>query len=512
MRNQIFAAKSSFQAKFMLLLVTGAVPLLTNCSKAKYDETSQQPVFQTAPIPQARPLVAPQALPVGSQTKVEPGVGRFKDSAPGPVISDDDHGSRRRRGDDRRQEPESRRSGEPSVHIEVDANPRTQPCPVLCSGVKVETRVEQIPAPTQSVSCVYGDCHLATYHQSYFMSVSKVDILFAIDSNVTLTQQKIALRQNIRNFLERLPRLDYNIALLNTQDNTSSLYFSPGHSEPVVHANLNLQDSDRSQTLDRAADDMADRMASLNSASFIGTSDQVLKKLDQAVSLPDLRVNQDRGFFRNDAGLIIVTLTDERVANLTAKPIVCVERSEAREVYRKIANLKSLGVDSLTMIENFRPLSFIGFAMVDSDAAMNAANRRSATLELLHLGDADVFDLAKATIDLKVMAADLRFAADRFSTSWMKRKFQIRPQSALNPGSVCLAVGDKLIPTNFVPEINEVRMDYRSAIKYMPRLNEETKIEVLWCENGQTRNNSNYNEFAINPGCQETLEKFRSSH
>jgi hypothetical protein len=49
-----------------------------------------------------------------------------------------------------------------------------------------------------------------------------------------------------------------------------------------------------------------------------------------------------------------------------------------------------------------------------------------------------------------------------------------------------------------------------TALRYMPSQGAQTKIEVLYCENGQTRNNSRYNEFAINPDCQTRLESFKS--
>lgn len=490
---------------------------MTNCTKAKFDETAQKPIYQPAPIPQRAPQIPPAQVPqqIGPQAQQPtPDVGTFKDGL-GPRATDTDDRDRKR--------PPSHTATnqiDQVPPIQITIGNTSQPCPTACSGGsvrRIETRIQQpglaglaglaVQAPISTVPCVGGKCTLTSYTQAYASPVSQVDILFAIDSNVNLGNQKFALNSKIRSFIERLPRLDYNIAVLNTQDGTSSFFSPPSNPEKIVHANLS--GADREAVVDRVVRDMYDRVAALNSASFIGTSDAVLKQLDFAVSGNELLNNQARGFFRPGAGLVLMMMTDERVGNLITKANTCVERDQAREIYSKIAHAKSLGIDPTTLIEAYSPMTFIAFELMDSDATMNANQKRSQTLEFLHLGDAFVFDLAKAAANPEIMSAELRFSADRVSAAWMKRNIQVRSQTQMDPSSVCLVANGRLVPTNFVPEINEIRMSSESALKYMPSQGVQTKIEVLYCENGQTRNNSAYNDFRINPDCQSRLESFR---
>jgi hypothetical protein len=510
MKHLFLLSRSGMQSKVLALLMAGALPLLTNCTKAKFDETAQKPIYQPAPIPQLAPQSqAPQAPkqigPQAQQPSAE--VPPFIDNL-GPRASDTDDR-------DRKRAPKTTAANQSDQNppIQITIGNTSEPCPTACSGGSVRRVETQIQRPVKiqpisTVPCVGGKCTLTSYTQTYANPVSQVDILFAFDSNVNLGNQKFALNSKIRSFIERLPRLDYNIAVLNTQDATSSFFSPPSNPEKIVHANLT--GSDREAVVDHVVRDMFDRVAALNSASFVGTSDAVLKQLDFAVSGNELLSNQAKGFFRPGAGLVIMMMTDERVGNLISKSNTCVERDQAREIYSKIARTKSLGIDPTTLIEAYSPMTFIGFEMMDSDAAMNANQKHSETLELLHLGDAFVFDLAKASSNPELMAAELRFSADRVSAAWMKRNIQVRSQTQLDPSSVCLVANGHLIPTNFVPEINEIRMASDTALRYMPSQGAQTKIEVLYCENGQTRNNSRYNEFAINPDCQTRLESFKS--
>ena len=128
-------------------------------------------------------------------------------------------------------------------------------------------------------------------------------------------------------------------------------------------------------------------------------------------------------------------------------------------------------------------------------------------LELLHLADGVLFDLSRAMASTNQMRANLRFLGDQVGNMWMKRRFQLISPLA-DPKSVCFIAGNQLLPTNFVPELNEIRVDPKAIHQIESNSVNGTSAAVLWCENGESENNSQLNKYRVNDSCVDLASKF----
>ena len=495
--------------KIILALAIGFTPFMSNCSKAKYGETTKQ-----APVP--APAVAPKVLPADVKAVPQPAkaVGTMKDIDGTPVKDTTPELSNPNRKPKANPFVEYTKPNEQQPVIVIGNRPVVNPCPQQCAGPQItappQVRVAPVQVvPVQNVPCVGGSCHKSPFVQNFTFPTQNVDILFVVDSNVSLNDQRFAVFQNIESLLNNLPtNINYRLAVLNTQDAQSSLYATPSQKEQVVKADLALLNSDdRAKALESAKQDIWDRISTLNTANFIGTSESIMKKLDSAITSPELEKNQANGFFRNDAGLVMVSLTDERVTNQVLHP-VCIDL--AKKIYEKIVRMKTIGVKFHVL--QVLPIEMIGFAYLDSDERMNHARNvpfNSDMLELLHLGDGVLFDLAKANANPEQMKANLRYAGDQIYHMWMKRRFQIRSDVPMDPKSVCFVANGQLLPTNFVPELNEMRVDPKVMRSIEQNVANGMSTDVFWCENGETNNTSRLNEYRINPSCVELVPKFQ---
>ncbi len=503
MKNLFAMVKANISHKILFGLFLGLSPIITNCSQAKYGETNKQAPLPGLAVPAvaapAAKLPGAKTIPTGTIKDIDGGTA--KESTPELSSS----GRKSTSGP-----IETLRNNDRQLPI-VIGNVAPKPCPQQCVGTPVTT-VRALPqqvAPIQNVPCKGGSCHKSPFVQSYVSPTQNVDILFVVDSNVSLSDQRFALFQNIDSFLNNLPsNLNYHMAVLNTQDLQSSLYAVPSKPEQVILADLSsLNADDRAKSIEAAKQGIWDRIATLNTVNFVGTSENILKMFERAISSPELEKNQAKGFFRSDAGLVVVSLTDERVSNQVLHPL-CIDL--AKRIYEKIVALKSLGIKYHVL--QTLPIEFIGFAYLDSDEMMNQGRKvpfSSDMLELLHLADGVLFDLAKAAANIEQMKADLRFAGDQVFRMWMKKRFLIKPDIAMDPKSVCFVANGQLIPTNFVPELNEMRIDPKAMRLLESSALSGLSTDVLWCENGEVNNNSRLNEYRINPTCIDLLSKFR---
>lgn len=493
------SSKSKLSSKLILALFVGAVPFITNCSKASYGETTRQ-----APLPG---LVAPRVATAAPARTVAPAPkARVRSDGTIQVIDGGDSTS----GETTEgihhvkiSTPVDTSADAPRIHITIhDANPCGQ-----CSAPTVVTVIPQVLVP-QTVACEGGSCLKSHFVQNYIPAVQNMDILFVIDSSTSLTDERFALFTQIESFLKFLPvGMNYQIAVLNTQDLNTSLYAAPSNPSQVISADLtSISNADRDALLENIKRDLWDRIATLNTSPLVGSSQNILRLLDRAITSPELEKNQANGFFRAGAGLTILSLTNEQVDNQVLHN-QC--EDVAGNVYQKLENLKHLSVS--VNIEQSSPLEFIGFAYRSSDQIMNSKRGipySSDILQLLHLGDGVLFDLVDAMKSPEQMKADLRFAGDRVADTWMKRRFQIRADQPIDPASVCFIANGKVLKTNFVAELNEVRIDPEMLPYLKANAKNGLSTDILWCQNGKTRNNSPANIFAKNESCEQKAREF----
>ncbi len=494
MKSLFATLNASLSSKFVLVLFLGAVPFITNCSK--YGESNKQ-----APLPPLAPKAAPAAAKVvtPATTKSNGVAGKMTDidtkttSDSVPTSSN-----------------ATKQSDSASISLVRDFHDTTPTNHVYtigggCNPCSAQTQVQQA-IPVQTVACPGGDCHKSWFTQAYMSPVQNVDILFVIDSNELLKDQRFMMFHHIESFLSHLPtNLNYHFAVLNTQDANGSLYNAASNLNKVVVADLtSLNPEDRDRTFESAKQDIWDRIATLSTTNFIGTSEVILKKLEFAITSPELDKNQALGFFRPDAGLVVVSLTDEKLSNQTPHP----ECSDlAFRLYQKMENMKAS--QDMNHIRQILPIEMIGFAYLTDENGMNYSQKvhNSDLLELLHLADGVVFDLARANANKEQMKADLRFSGDQVFNMWMKRRFQLTTQSA-DPKSVCFIANNQLLPTSFVPELNEIRVDYKAIRASEANATGGSSTAVLWCENGQLDNNSQLNKYRVNDSCIDLAAKF----
>jgi hypothetical protein len=145
----------------------------------------------------------------------------------------------------------------------------------------------------------------------------KLDILFVADSSPSLETERGAIAAGIRQFVEALPReTDYRIAVMAAHSDVS---YDPKNKpssglagqlltvagEPAVLKGSDYRDwSSLTQALSR-------KLLKIRSDAATDGGEVGLYSLDKGISEPLLSVNRRLGFFRDDAALAVIFISDE---------------------------------------------------------------------------------------------------------------------------------------------------------------------------------------------------------
>lgn len=553
--QNLFTSADQLNSPFWLLFLAAILPFLASCSAAKFDEKSSQstpapvvkpvapaqtvqPQAQTNPQ-QVNPQINPQVNPqqAGQQPAVSKPVGRIE--AP-PVQADTGDKKGDKKVDTKTQTAtpaqaddaattvkpvggathKGKKAGSrapapvqqvqkptvPQNIIVININNNIGTCGQACGRQSV-----QMPAPiVREENCQKGNCWKAELEQKKQYSVSKMDILFVVDSNSTLVEARQKMSAQLQKFMLNLPPLDYRVAFLSRTAGSGGAQVSDSFRSASENSVLSMNLSTQAQANQSNAGAVIKEMSSLmqSSGDLVTSSTQLLSKLNESISEPMLSRNQKdelgkSSFFRPDAGLIIVALSDERASAQTLR--VEEARSMAHDIYEKIMKLKTLG-QSQNLVQSL-PVEMVVFSALSSNQEMSANSNRtfavgSPMMELAHLLGGRVYDLRSA------MSKDALFtdAAEQIRERvWMKLKFKINPlEKSVGSKYVCVLANNQLVPTKFVSETSEIRVQ-APVMSSILKSNPKAHLTVHWCEDGSNEDAGRSSNYEVNQHC---LEKY----
>ncbi len=167
--------------------------------------------------------------------------------------------------------------------------------------------------PPEGLIC--PTCFNQTFQQPQAKQ-TKLDILFVADSSPSLETERTAIAKGVRQFIDALPQnTDYNIAVMAAHSDVSydpKVKPTPGFAgkllksgnEPAVLKSASLQWNKLSEILIR-------RLTKIKSDASTDGGEAGLFSLEKGITEPLLSENRGLGFFRGDAALAIIFISDE---------------------------------------------------------------------------------------------------------------------------------------------------------------------------------------------------------
>ena len=178
----------------------------------------------------------------------------------------------------------------------------------------------------------------ATYYQQ--AEGGKVDILIVVDNSASMYDEQAKIGSRFGDFIGDLNNTDWQISFINTDMTTATgesgwggrFYNLQGASGNVLTANTPDAQGVFLNTIDRSAEEA--NCSDSNSATPCATTDEEpLRAIKSAVSL-------NRSFFRSDASLAIVVLTDEDELSLGEADATTAE-SVVNHIKSELGNYKN---------------------------------------------------------------------------------------------------------------------------------------------------------------------------
>ncbi len=167
--------------------------------------------------------------------------------------------------------------------------------------------------PPEGLAC--PTCYNQTFQQPQAKQ-TKLDILFVADSSPSLETERTAIAKGVRQFIDALPQnTDYSIAVMAAHSDVSydpKVKPTPGFAGKLLKAG-NEPAVLKSSTLDwrKLSEILIRRLTKIKSDASTDGGEAGLFSLEKGISEPLLSENRSLGFFRPDAALAIIFISDE---------------------------------------------------------------------------------------------------------------------------------------------------------------------------------------------------------
>ena len=212
-------------------------------------------------------------------------------------------------------------------------------------------------------------CHIATFKQPSDRLTTKIDVLFVTDTSGSLDQERNAIADGIANFMAALPSTtDASIAVLLAHGSTSSRsgkLFQTSAGEPVILKSRDLSDADLRQ-------DLHAKLTGFSTDWDLDSDggEEGLYSTQQLLSGSNLTLARNQGFFRGDAALAVIFISDENdicaVYPAGVTPVPDPEGREAKAHARDCGSVTAAGVlNELTEVKGKMPLFVAGVIYTD---------------------------------------------------------------------------------------------------------------------------------------------------
>jgi hypothetical protein len=178
---------------------------------------------------------------------------------------------------------------------------------VACSDVGFTPTPQKSSESDGSIDRGLSSDMYETFFASAANTGGKVDILFVIDNSTSMSKEQRRVAERLETFIQSLDGLDWQIGITTT-DVSNGMYGLKGSLIPFTGSNSYIL-TNRVQGFEQKFKDTVVRNETIDCEAVCPSSnEQPIKAAMQAI---DKRNTDNRGFFRPDASLAIVMMSDE---------------------------------------------------------------------------------------------------------------------------------------------------------------------------------------------------------
>ena len=161
--------------------------------------------------------------------------------------------------------------------------------------------------PTANGSIVNGACYEDQYATPEEFITRKLDIIVAIDTSGSINQERAAIADGFDYFISQLPaEVDYQIAVIlghGDQSQWAGKLYKKG-SEPLILSSQSL-------SVEQVKTHLRTKMQNPSTDNETDGGELVLWSIQEALTT-NLSLIQSQGFFRDDAALAVILVSDEQ--------------------------------------------------------------------------------------------------------------------------------------------------------------------------------------------------------
>lgn len=364
---------------------------------------------------------------------------------------------------------------------------------------------------------------------------AKIDILFVADTSPSLETERAAIAKGVRKFVDALPQhTDYRFAVMAAHADYS---YDPKNKRSTGLAGRLIVTGNEPAVLKRPATDkdwsqlnrlLATKLTKMRAEGATDGGEAGLYSLDKGISEPLLSENRRLGFFRPDAALAVIFISDENDlcsygvnypegvtpkanvnmylnAGLTveekANQTYCRDAEGNPTVTSRSVFLKLRNLQQVAGTEKANPLLVSGILYTEdaSVPTVPAADEKYPEyfsenevgygyLDMIRDNEGVAVDISKGDFETGLRqigeAAALKLE--------VKSEFQLKNGAAIDPGTVCVLVDGKDVPRvpdfepgseglafSFKADMREVHLRGMGATRADGR---PSKVEVFYCE------------------------------
>ncbi|MGZ3682572.1 MAG: fibronectin type III domain-containing protein [Bdellovibrionota bacterium] len=312
-------------------------------------------------------------------------------------------------------------------------------------------------------------CTIDTFQQStQSQAVKKVDILFVMDHSGSMQRHWDEIAQNIESMVKQLPSttdIRYGVMLADVGAWSGRLY------SPFGAAYLDNQQMSTAQI----ATALQKTFAAAMSVSDAGSGEASLYSLTQAVT-KNAAMNQKAGFFRPDAGLSVLFMSDENdigvsVPKVAGVPVKCDASTEAtikKTYYDKNGITVASTVAALQALKGSLPVKASAFVNITTKDLFtdNSPNAR-CIYDNIGYGYIDIANAMKGTLFSiqQDKATGLTQCGQMINQSLaLQHDFPLsQPAAAVDPATILNAVDAALVDGTYTSSNDSEHLDNAGA-------------------------------------------------
>jgi hypothetical protein len=336
----------------------------------------------------------------------------------------------------------------------------------------------ELPAASEGttrsqISASEGACFVDRHQQPVGLRAQSVDLLFVTDTSGSLDREREAVAAGIDSFVAQLPaEVDFRIGVLLGHGSTSARsgrLYSAGGEEVLRSGALELP---------AIREQLRRRLTGVETDSGSDGGEEGLYSLLRAISPPLLAESRAKGFFRPEAALAVVFVSDENdVCAEYPAGIVPVPDPDGLEPIARARDCSGVSpasaLSALRALQGERPFSVSAIAYTDRGSVPADGENEVGygLIDLAMLAGGVAIDMASGDFAQGLARIGRRVTSEL----QLKTRFPLSRADA-DPETLEVRVDDrKLASFEYSAEANEVRLPQAEAGRELSR------IEISYC-------------------------------